>query len=155
MHPDKIEELTLQAIGNFAKLEVKVASIEASINLLRQENEKTLQKISLSLEKLASINEKMVSNNTEHKTIHKRVDECVAVSEDLAERLHRIELDHEVCMAKQRRDTADEATSLWTLLRNSAVPIIVTAALSFALWIAASHLPDYLKQEKQEQGEKK
>lgn len=154
MHPDKIEELSLKAIENFAKLEVKVASIETSITMLRVENEKILSKISESLERLAQINEKMSSNSTEHKTIHKRIDECVAVSEDMAERLHKIELEHEVCMAKQKQEQTDEANSIWIILKNSAVPIVVTAALSFALWIAASHLPEYMEN-KQVQGAKK
>ena len=79
MLPDAdIQNLVIKSIESYARVETRVGSLEQSINLLRTENEKILAKISESLERLASIQERMAINHTDHVTIHCRIDDAKA-----------------------------------------------------------------------------
>ena len=84
---DELQTIVIKSIESYARVETRVGSLEQSINLLRQENDKILGKISESLERLASIQEKLSRNADDHRTLHSRIDENKNDHEEIIGRL--------------------------------------------------------------------
>ncbi|MEI6207282.1 MAG: hypothetical protein WCP20_10900 [Desulfuromonadales bacterium] len=111
------QSIVIKSIESYARVETKVASMEQAVSMLRGENKEILGKISESLVMLATIQAQIVQNISDHKIIHKRVDDlkdeveaiealtltmqknCQSTNyQDIITRLRRLESDmHRLC----------------------------------------------------------
>lgn len=85
---NQLQRMLIESIAASARLDARMNSIEQSINVLRADNEKALARISESLERLATIQEHLVSNADQHKVLHKRIDAITKKTEEIDDELH-------------------------------------------------------------------
>jgi chromosome segregation ATPase len=126
------QQLILKSIESSARMETRLSSMDASIFALRGENEKILTKISESIEKLATIQEKLSQNHDAHVTIHKRIDDVKEETEELEDTFsllsknckgyeHAEVLTRVIVVEKKLKDLTDSIK--WVNYKIKGVPI--------------------------------
>lgn len=97
-----------------------------------------------SLKILAEIMPRLQTNMEDHQHIHKRLDYNDNETKKVEARLHVVEICHAACMERQRIEAVEEQESFATIAKRVIIPAIVSAALGFAGWMMAEHLPAYI-----------
>jgi chromosome segregation ATPase len=145
------------------EVRVEMSAVQTTMSQLKDNIQTSMSQVSSALLALASVTEKLNANLEEHKMLHGRIDAIKATCEtrredweEIKDRMMAMELQHSNCMKEKRQalelemaeaanQQARKQQSLWTKVKEKAVDVVVTAALTFLFYVGYTHIDGFVK----------
>lgn len=136
---------------DIGELKTNVSVIKTEIQDMKQSITNSVDKISNSMTILATVTEKLNTNASDHKIIHKRIDDLEEDHELTKEKIDgnkntliELKLVQESLVQKIKDENEEEKNSLWNTAKTKIVEYFITILAMFLIYLLLSNAQGFL-----------